>query len=205
MLKRNYGYVTSNIGSTDGFTTLEFIDPSSINGIKATIKPTKFEITGCDNNTAQGYTLAYLNGEFFNTDLQTPNGYANDVYAWIGVWRNSKSTDPEDTARVKVRVAQCKDANCAQTSTLFWYDLGTLKEGQSATLSLQWDKANHKFIFMRGTQRVEFAYDASEYPDSSPPAMCRRQLGAEGIIPNCTATSRPTGLMNALFDNVYVK
>jgi len=84
--------------------------------------------------------------------------------------------------------------------------LGTIKKGQQAVLSVEWDKTHHKFIFQRYLQKaVVFAYDPNVYPDTLVSTYAGKRLDAYIEVPNCTSLPRPTGYINALFDNVYIK
>jgi hypothetical protein len=200
--ERCYGGTESDVGGTYSEQILRITNSSDIRGIKALVKPVKFETVACDSNTSYTtWVYARLLGRFFNTDPQGSSSSTNDVYAYIQVERDSLSSDPDNTARVIARVRQCIDYNC-NYNTLFLKDLGSIQAGQTATLSLEWDKANHRFLFKRGDKRVVFAYDLT---DTIPPVFDIKYLSVIAGVPNCTSSPKPTGLMNALFDNVYIK
>ena len=204
--ERCYAGTDSDIDGIYSEQKLHFNNPSNIRGIKASVKAVKFETQGCEANTTYTtWVYARLFGRFFNTNPQGADSSRNEVYAYIVVEGNSYFTDSEDTARIISRVRQCKDDNCTYFNTIFSQYLGTLKEGHSATLSVEWDKVNHKFIFTNGSKKVVFAYDPEEYPDTLPSNSNSKMLSVTCGAPNCTATPRPTGFMNALFDNVYIK
>lgn len=204
--ERCYGGTDSNDGGSYSEQTLRITNPSNIRGFRAVVKPVKFEAVGCDNNTTYtAWVFARLIGRFFNTDPQSPDSSANDVYAYLVIERDSLSADPEDTARISAKVRRCIDDNCTHYNTLFWKDLGSIEAGQSATLSLEWDKANHKFVFKRDKSTVVYAYDTKQYPDTFPPMFVSRALSVVSGVPNCTSGPRPTGFMNASFDKVYIK
>lgn len=206
LIERCYGYTNSNDGATFVEQSLGFNNPQNIRGIKALVKPITVETIGCNTNSHRTLAWARLFGKFFNTDPQGPNNRTNDVYAQITVERDSLSTDPDGTARIRAYVRQCLDINCNKVKTLYANeDLGTINEGLSATCSIEWDKAHHKFIFKRDIQAVEFAYDTNKYPDTFPPAYHTKTLAVLSEVPNCTSTPRPSAHMNALFDNVYIK
>jgi hypothetical protein len=130
----------------------------------------------------------------------------NDVYAWIGIWRDSESTDDNVTARIGTRIKLCTNATCSSTYTAYSGSLGTIKEGQQAVLSVEWDKANHKFSFQRDKQAaVVVPYDPATFPDTLAPTIVIKRLQIDTEVPNCTSNPRPTGFINALFDDVYMK
>lgn len=204
--ERCYGNTESNVGAPYSEQSLRFNNASNLRGIKALVKPVKFQAVGCDSNTNTAWAYARLFGRFFNTDPQGPNSSTNDVYAYIAIRRDSLSLDAEDTARIQAIVRQCIDDNCTNYTTLFIKDLDSIKQGQSATLSVEWDKAKHRFLFQRDANKsLIFAYDPHEYPDTFSPVSNIKFLSVLSRVPNCTATPRSTGLMNTLFDNVYIK
>jgi hypothetical protein len=206
LFERSYGYPDSNDGATFVEQSLGFNNPESIRGIKAVVNFITGETVGCNTNSHRTLAWVRLFGKFFNTDPQGFNNRTNDVYAQITVERDSLSTDPDGTARIRATVRQCMDIICNKVNTLYANeDLGSINEGQSATCSMEWDKTHHKFIFKRDTHAVEYSYDTNKYPDTYPPAYHTKKLAVLSEVPNCTSTPRPSAFMNALFDNVYIK
>jgi len=206
LVERGYGNTDSNAGLPTVKTMLYFTNSQNIRGIKATVRLVDLEVIGCDNNTSPVQIFARLMGYFFNTGPQVPDSASNDIFALIGIRRVSDSIDPEDTARVEVRVKHCLDDACRLMTTLFTEDLGTIKKGQQAVLSMVWDKTHHKFIFQRNTQKaVVFTYDPEVYPDTLVSTYGGKRMDAYIEVPNCTSIPRPTGYINTLFDNVYIK
>jgi hypothetical protein len=206
LLERGYGDTNSDAGLPTVKTMLYFTDSQNIRGIKATVKLLDLEVIGCDKNTSPVQIFGRLMGYFFNTGPQVPDSAANEVFALIGIRRGSESVDPEDTARVEVRVKHCLDDACRLMDTLFTTDMGTIKKGQQAVLSVEWDKTHHRFIFQRNLQKpVVFAYDPKVYPDTLVSTYAGKRLDAYIEVPNCMSPPRPTGYINALFDNVYIK
>ena len=206
LVERGYGNTDSNAGLPTVKTMLYLTNPQNIRGIKATVKLLDLEVIGCDNNTSPVQIFARLMGYFFNTGPQVPDSAANDVFALIGIRRFSDSIDPEDTARVEVRIKRCLDDACRLMDTWFTKDLGTIKKGQQAVLSVEWDRTHHRFIFQRDLQKaVVFAYDRKAYPDTLVSTYGGKRMDAYIEVPNCISPPRPTGYINALFDNVYIK
>ncbi len=206
LVERGYGNTDSDAGLPTVKTMLYFTNPQNIRGVKATVKLVDLEVIGCDNNTSPVQIFSRLMGYFFNTGPQVPDSVANDVFALIGIRRGSESLDPEDTARVEVRVKHCLDDACRLMNTLFTEDLGTIKKGQQAVLSMEWDNTHHRFIFRRDLQKaVVFVYDPQVYPDALVSTYAGKRLDAYIEVPNCTSLPRPTGYINVLFDNVYIK
>jgi hypothetical protein len=127
----------------------------------------------------------------------------NDVWVSVRAVRFSNSTDPPGVLRVQGVVLHCQDPVCATYTSLFAGDLGTLAKKQAATLRVEWDPANHRFIFTRdGLSSVGYVYTV---PDAARGGFVDvKRLDANLALANCATEPRPTALMDALFDDVYV-
>lgn len=208
LLERCYGYTNSNVGVPYEQQKLYFANGPNIKAIKATVKPVKFEAIGCATNTESTYATARIAGYFFNTSPTPPTSGLNDVQAVIGIFHDSSLNQDEDNATIKAMVRQCTDNNCNTLTVLKQITLGSIMMGQQAVLSLEWDQAHHKFIFMLNKKIFTYKYNSTSYPDNFPSYYKGKRLEAAAQVANCTLTTetqRPTGLMNATFDNVYIK
>ena len=81
-------------------------------------------------------------------------------------------------------------------------DLGPVTVGAPLTLRLSWDPANNRVDFQRNSepvQSVTYTVDDS-IPIQSPFVL----MEAVGFVANCTVGPRPTGIVSALFDNVFI-
>jgi hypothetical protein len=75
--------------------------------------------------------------------------------------------------------------------------------GEWVRLLLQWDKDQDRFIFQRDTQPRKFVtYEG--FLDDAAPGIQVKTIGADNFIANCINTPRPVGVVDALFDNVFV-
>jgi len=206
LLARTYGALDSNTGSSAADLTLTFANSPRIMGIKALVKPSAFEATACANNTACTSAEASLLGYFFNTDPQGNGSRKNDVFASIGVVRDSQAAPAKTKATVTARVGQCQDDACSTVTYLYSKALGKINKGGSATLSVEWDAGNHQFLFTQNSKKsLIFDYDPSVYPDEASPVYNNKSLAVTGTVANCQSSPRPTAFMNTFFDNVYVK
>lgn len=206
LLERSYGATDSDTGLMAARTQLYFANGSDIRGMQAKIKLAAFETVGCGGNPDATFVKAELMGRFFNTGPQIEGSAENDVYARIGIVRDSHSSDPANTARIGARVKRCKDSACNASEAMFAHDLGAIEKGQQAVVSLEWDQANHRFFFRRDSQEaVVFSYDADVYPDSAAPSQVDKRVEAYSEVPSCTTTPRPTGYIKATFDDVGIK
>ena len=136
LLERSYGSLDSSSGTSAADLRLTFTNSPKIMGIKALVKPTAFEATGCSGNTACTSAEASLLGYFFNTDPQGSGSRKNDVFASIGVGRDSQSTNGVNKATVTARVGQCQDDACSTVYYLYSMPLGKLTKGSPRITSL---------------------------------------------------------------------
>jgi uncharacterized repeat protein (TIGR03803 family) len=205
LLERSYGSLDSNEGASAADVKLTFANSPKVMGIKALVKPTAFEVSGCSANTTCTSADASLLGYFFNTNPQGNGSRKNDVFASVGVVRDSKSKDAENTGTIAAKVGQCQDDACGTVTYLYSKTLGKLTKGSSAVLSVEWDAANHKFLFKRDSKSLNYSYNPTTYPDESPPAYNNKSLAVSSAVANCQSSPRPTAFMNTFFDNVYIK
>jgi hypothetical protein len=208
LLERCYGFTNSNSGVPYEQQKLYFANPANIKAIKATVKPIKFEAVGCDNNTEPTWAAARIAGYFFNTSSVAPTSGLNDVQAVIGIYYDSSVNEGEDNATIKAIVRQCTDKDCNLMHVLHDETIGYIKKGQQSVLSLEWDKTNHKFVFLFNKKTFVYTYDSTSYPENFPSYYKGKRLEAAAQVANCTLTKetqRPTGLMHAIFDDVYIK
>jgi hypothetical protein len=208
LLERGYSYSNSNVGEAWIQQKVYLTNSPNIKAIKATVKPLNFEAVGCDNNTQPTWVVARMAGYFFNTGSVAPVNGINDVAAWIGVYRDSSLNEDEGSATIKALVRQCTDRDCITYNILYDENVGNIKKGQQAVLSLEWDKPNHRFIFMVNNKKYTYSYDTIQYPDTFGSYWKGKRLDVSSNVPNCKLTPetpRPTGLMKATFDNVYIK
>lgn len=198
-----YGNTASNSSLTNSALQLRFINPAAVTAIKATINVRQSAFTNCPLNPEPTRVRARLSGAFFNSGTPTPGDLTNDVIAEVAVQRRGDSTDPPGVMRVRAFVNRCNDAVCTADllTLLFFQDLGSVATGVPATISVQWDQPNHRFIFGFGGSKVGAPYAV---PDTAPPVLQRKDLNVQHRVPNCTAVPRPRGSMDASFDDVFV-
>ena len=112
-----------------------------------------------------------------------------------------------DVLEVFYFVGLCSDPDCANNQPIGSGVLGTATTGQWVRLLVQWDKDQHRFIFQRGTQPPVFVtYDG--FSDTAAPGFQLKSLDAIQFVANCAGdphlSTRPVGMVDALFDNVFV-
>lgn len=203
LLCRSYGKTDSDTGTSGCSLTLNFSKPAVVTAIAATIQVKKVQAAGCAiPGSAVADIRALLHGSFFNAGTPTPGSSVNDVRATLRLDRASSSTDPPNVLRVQARAFQCTNDTCSTSTSLGFKDLGPVTSGDIVKLRLQWHSDNNRFIFQRDVQPEVFL--SYSVPDTAPPSNQFKYLGVLKDVPNCTATPRPVGFMDAFFDDVMV-
>jgi len=201
ILNRSYGLTDSDSGFTLGIYGLHFKNPGTVMAIRARLQVLSAVSKGCLNNPFPTSAIARPFGFFFNASAPTV-GAIDDVLAGIGVMRRSNSTDAPNVFEVFSLVLQCTDSECIDGIFLGGGPLGKVTAGQWVRLLVQWDQANHQFIFQRDARAPQIVpYQVS---DTTPPGLPLKGIAVLNLVPNCTSIPRPFGSMNALFDNVAV-
>jgi hypothetical protein len=206
ILSRSLGDTALNSsGISLSLFRLGFTRPDTITAIRSRVQVRNVESTGCPDSLNPNPTVAtaQIFGFFFNTNATVPGNGANDVIANVQVQRRSDSTDPPDILEISYSVNVCQDPDCVGILALGGGILGTVKTGEWVRLLLQWDKERHRFIFQRDTERPVFV-TYTGFTDAAPPGIQSKTLGADHFIANCAANPRPVGMVDALFDNVFV-
>lgn len=197
LLNRSYGNTFSNSGNTLNLFRLAFTTPSTITAIRSRVQVRNVESTGCPDLTPTRATAQIL-GFFFNSG-------PGDVIAGVAVRRRSDSTDPPGVLEIFYFVNQCLDPACIQEESIGNGVLGTVNTGEWVRLLVQWDNTSmpqHRFIFQRDSETPKFiSYSVS---DSAPSGVQLKTLGADNFVASCTGFGKPVGMVDALFDNVFV-
>jgi hypothetical protein len=203
ILNRSFGQTFSNGGNTLNLFRLAFTRPDTITAIRSRVQVRNAESTGCpDNPDNPTLATAQIFGFFFNTNATVPGNGTNDVIAGVSPQRRSDSTDPSDVLEIFYFVAHCADPNCVVSPYLGSGVLGTVKTGEWVSLLVQWDKDQDRFIFQRDREQPRFV----TYPRFSPvpSGVQLKTLGADNFVASCTGLGKPVGMVDALFDNVFV-
>ena len=205
LFNRSYGKTDSDRGKDDSRLFLTFSNPAAVTAIKATVQVNDVRATGCPSNPRVTSAVTFLGGSFFNTATPTPGSEVNDVVAAIGMVRRSDMRFPANVLYAISLVMHCTNADCKESTYLHSRGLGPVKRGEMATLRVQWDRDNHRFIFQRDDDLEVFAPYALS--DTAPPSRQRKGLRIGYEPANCRATPatpRPVALIEAFFDHVFV-
>jgi hypothetical protein len=199
-------------GMQRGDKSIAFPQPNTIRGVKASIKVSEVEATQCPiTNSQSTRARARFSGSFFNTlggcgSLPTPCGQAYDAVAQILIQRHSNSPDKPGILRIVGEVFECLDSSCFQNSNYQSVELGTVRVGQWATVSVELDDIYNQFIFQLDKKPPQVIENVM--PIASQPNSPYKLLGVGARIPYCAPDGqleRQVGLIGADFENVFVK
>ena len=190
---------------TPGSFGLLFSQASAVTAIAAKVRMNNAKSTGSTDPAAPAaVNAAELTGHFFNTRTGVPSkNQQDDVLAAIRTV--SRSTDPlgSQNLRVEAVIEQCTNAACSTRTQLFAADLGLVHQGELAALRVQWDVANHRFVFQRDTQPE--VYGTYTVTDTHPPASQFKGLVVTHNPPTyLSGTPVPVQYANAYFHDVFV-
>ena len=207
ILNRYYNQTNFDSGISFGLFRLAFRSPSTITAIRSRMQVRNFESTGCALNPSPTRASARIFGFFFNTNATIPGNAYLDVIAGVGLQRPSDSTAPPDVLEISYFVDLCLDPNCVESQNLGSGLLGTVTTDQWVSLLLQWDRHKHRFIFQRDRETpgvVRYQEGGLSLPDTAEPGVQLETLGVDHFVANCSTDPRPVGMVDALFDNVFV-
>lgn len=203
-VQRDWGLTSSNAGVVATSWNTEVARPGRITQFRTKILVNAYEVTGCAANSAVSEVRARSIEVFFNTGNPTSGSLLGDVLVQGELSRSANSVDAPGLLRALGVVAICTASDCS-TSTLLApaVDLGTVPVGTAAEISVEWNKALKKFVFMRdgGAQTGELSYTVSDVADPGRPLTV---LGSRTSVANCATGPQATGFIDASFDNVFV-
>jgi hypothetical protein len=216
LMCRAFGALDTDVGTSDARTQLVFQNGEGLNSIQATIQIKKYTITGCDGNDTPGKARVRIAGFFFNAESPIPGSLVGDVMAILDVRRGSDADAnfPPGTFGVYATVVKCTNADCSTSDEMYFNKLGWTKVGSNCKLLVRWDKENVQFFFQlnngapnsQGPGKDTYVYegilDDTNLPSASNGGS--KRIEAQLLIPKCTADPRPTGLIDANIDNVFV-
>ena len=201
LFNRSYGKTDSNKGQDSGGLFLSFANLTAVTAIKATVQVKDVGTYGCPSNSEATRVSTFLGGPFFSAATPTSGSVLRNVWALIGIVRGSDTTAPTDVLSVVSRVGQCTNADCKESTWLHSRYLGPVKRGEMATLRVQWDQDNHRFIFQRDDDPEIFV--PYTLADTASPRGRRKGLRIGYGAANCT-TIRPEAFIGAFFGDVFV-
>src|SRR5262249_5820725 len=186
LFNRIYGTTDSDHGKDAGSLFLAFSNSAAVTAIKATVQVNDVRAYGCPSNPLPTEAVTFLGGSFFNSATPTPGSDVHDVWAAIGLVRNSDMRLPPAVFFALSLVGHCTTATtepCKDSTLLHSRGLGLVKRGERVTFRVQWDRDNQRFIFQRDEELEVFApYTLS---DTAPPGRPRKGLRIGYEAANC--------------------
>jgi hypothetical protein len=183
---------------------LRFTNPSAVTAMEAKVRLNNAKARGCASPGFAGAESAVeLTGRFFNAGTPTAGSARDDITASIRIVSRSTQVLGPGELRVEATVERCVDATCTARTRLSTHDLGLVHEGEVASLRVQWDAANHQFLFQRDRQpEVLSPY---RLVDTTPPGSPSKAMVVTHALPTCPSTDpRPLGYANAYLHDVFV-
>jgi hypothetical protein len=201
MSERLYSRKTDDTGEYFEVFRTTVSNPTAVTEMKATVTVDALEVNACAANATTGSSRARVSGSYFNAGTPVAGSGVDDILGVARVIRFSNSTDPAGTYQVQGQIIHCLDEECNASTVVQTVSLGTVTTGTPVTLEVQWDHANHQFIFTRDSNApVDAPYTLA---DTQPPGEPYKDLDLRVDVANCTAAP-VTGYVNASFDNVFV-
>ena len=197
---RTYAPLVDDNGGQGGVWGLAFANPASITAVGFTLNVNNATVTACASNPdLEAVNSAEFRGRFFNTEAN-PTSQFGDVELTIGPQR-LPNDDQKGPLQVVAFYQHCDDSSCGARSMLDYKFIGAIEPGSDNTLSVQWDKPNHRFVYtLNGNQTIS-TYSVS---DTSLPYANFKGIDVARVVPDCKGGKRPSSLMDASFDDVLV-
>ncbi|CAM3308421.1 hypothetical protein G4177_08410 [Corallococcus sp. ZKHCc1 1396] len=181
---------------------LRFTQPAQVTAIAAKVRMNNAKSTGCAvAGSPVAVSTTELTGRFFNAGTPSRGSARDDVTASIRIVSRSTDLPASKELRVEAVIEQCRDTSCAGRTQLFAADLGKVHQGEQASLRVQWDAANHRFVFQRDAQPE--VYGTYAVSDTHSPGAPDKALVVTHALPTC-ASGAPLGYANAYFHDVLV-
>jgi len=171
----------------------------NITQMQVTMKTTLAHVTDCPANPSASFVQQRMLGSFFSAGGGQPGSHVNDVLAIARLGRFA--ADPQGQLRLEALIVQCTSSDCNQSTALFVQQIGTVNIGALATVRMDWDKANKRFIFRHAGATHLAPYQVS---DAQPPSMPFKQLGTRTSLESCFSGERTEGHIRGVFENFLV-
>jgi hypothetical protein len=200
MAQRDLGNQTSDFGSLPLTWGTNIRNPEKVTQMQVTMKATNATVTDCASNpNTPSFVQQRMFGTFFSAQPVAAGDLTNDVMAIARLGRFN--ADAAGTLRVDALVIQCTSADCNTSTTLWSQQMGSVNVNSPATVRVDWDKPNKRFIFRYAGSTFLAAYAVS---DANPPSRPFKQLGTRTSLANCFSGQRTEGYVRGVFENFSV-
>jgi hypothetical protein len=192
-----YAPTTDNSSAYGGAWGIAVTAPNSVKGVSYSFTVKKIATVGCKDSTQPAATSTDFEGAFFNAG--DGSSIVGDVELSVAAVQHN--TDGKNAPLSVIANAwTCADANCKRND-LFSQVIGTVLPGLSNTVSISWDKANHRFLFNLNGSPTAISYGVS---DASAAFFPYKGFDIQRYVPYCKAAKRPYTLIDATLGPVYV-
>lgn len=199
-----YSNNDSNTGAELGTESLIHTNGELVNDFKATVRIKAFSVSACQSNPSGNYARARITAPLFNVGTPVHDSAVDDIYAQFRVL--GIPNQPE-TLKVYALVQRCLDAGCAAVQDLMKKEVRTIVLNEPVTLRIKWNKVNNTITFFHNkpsepSQSEIFKYTFAD--DKLAGVAWRKRLDVSIGLGDCTDIPRPSSMIEAVFDNVYV-
>jgi hypothetical protein len=192
LMVKAYGNSVSDAGRQFGPSELYFVNPNAVKSISTLFRVKRVDAVACPTNNTDSFGQMIFGGNYFNPGTGNPQ---DDVAAIIIVQHSAASSSGQLGVYALV----------FSPNAFYGFSvLGTANFGDLLAGNVQWDKANHRFVFsVIGPQlnaSSTISYTASDTMSAAAPL---KLLGARAFVPNCTTTQTSANI-EILFKKVTI-
>lgn len=199
-----YSNTDSDTGSEIGTNSVIHTNGELVTDFMTTLTVKQFSVSACESNASGNFARARITAPLFNVGTPVPDSSVDDIYAQ---YRVIGAPEVSDTLKVVAFVQRCLDDGCSSTQELFKKQVCTIGVAEPIKLRIKWNSANNTIVFYHAKESEDMQSDVYKYTfDDSVLAgvAWRKRLDVSMGLGNCTDTPRPSAMIEAVFDNVYV-
>lgn len=203
VVQREVGGTSSSTGvNAVSFGTL-LSSPERVRQMRAKVRMDSYELTACAGNASPGAVIARMQATLFNTGIRQAGNLTGDMLAQTGLRRRTTAVGASNELEIFANLLICSDAECTASQLIGSLVLGTTTVGTTHTMLMEWDPVA-KLVRYSSNNGVAFQSIPYTQFDGDHPGRLFRAVGTRVEAQNCTASPRPTGRVQAAFDNVFV-
>lgn len=203
VVQREVGGTSSSTGVNGvSFGTL-LSSPERVKQMRAKIRIDSYELSACAGNATPGAVVARMQATFFNTGIRQAGALTGDMLAQTGLRRRTSATGPSNELEIFANLLICSDPDCLAVQLVGSLVLGTTTLGTTHTMLMEWDPVA-KLVRYSSNNGTSFQSIPYTQFDGDHPGRLFRAVGTRVEAQNCTASPRPSGRLQAAFDNVFV-
>jgi len=195
-----YGDTASDTGIVVDNFVMTTTDSAPARGMAATFTAVDIDPVGqCAANPRPSSSMADMGVVFFNTQPGggVPGDQTGDVIGNV-ILRTGAGPN---LLFVIGNAVHCLNSTCSALENIGFADLGTVGTGQAVSLEVDWDRTNHRFLFIRGKNPpISSPYTL---PVGGIPSFAVKNLFIHNETANCQAGRLKAG-MTVWIDDVRI-